>query len=352
MAADYVDRIAKGDMPPRINEEYNGDFNEIKNNLNMLIDSSEQIAITAQVIANGNLDVSFNMRSENDFMMMSLMTMVSKIKSVFTDIEALAQAAMAGDVSKRKDVSGLDGDYLKIIFVMNQLFDSMAEPVNELTDVLGRMAVNDYTKKIEKQYSGVWNELALATNDVHHRMEKILSTTINIANGSLVDLEEYRKVVRRSENDLLVPAYTRQMEAIHRCSEDAHMLAAACVYGRLETRADVSQHEGEYRKIIEGMNHMLDAVVVPLTEIVTCLKSMAEGDLDVRMTGDYKGDYTIVKDSLNTSLESLNEIIKNEAVRCLQEMAKGNMNVSVEGEYKGDVRFNQRCFKHYNIQYE
>ncbi|HAG10986.1 MAG TPA: hypothetical protein DCK76_06300 [Desulfotomaculum sp.] len=336
ISADYVEQIAKGDMPPKITEEYKGDFNEIKNNLNMLIGATEQIAITAQMIANGNLDVSFSARSENDILMMSLMTMISKLKGVFTDIEALAQAAMAGDVSKRKDVSGLDGAYLKIIFVMNQLFDSMAEPVNELTDVLGRMAVNDYTKKIEKQYSGVWNELAFAVSGVHGRMEKILNTTINIANGSLADLDEYHQVVRRSENDLLMPAFTRAMESIQKCAEDANMLAWACVEGKLETRADVSQHAGEYRKIIEGMNGMLDAVSVPVTETITCLKAMSEGELDVRMTGDYKGDYTIVKDSLNTSLESLNGIIKKEAVRCLQEMAKGNMDVSVEGEYKGD----------------
>ncbi|MDD4334948.1 MAG: hypothetical protein PHY77_05000, partial [Desulfotomaculaceae bacterium] len=34
VAAEYVDRIAKGNTPPKITEEYKGDFNEIKNNLN------------------------------------------------------------------------------------------------------------------------------------------------------------------------------------------------------------------------------------------------------------------------------------------------------------------------------
>ncbi|MFA5384373.1 MAG: methyl-accepting chemotaxis protein [Eubacteriales bacterium] len=336
MSAGYVDRIAKGDMPPRITEEYNGDFNEIKNNLNILIDATQQVADSAQAIADGNLEVDIKVRSENDQLMKSLKTMTGRLKGVISDIEVLTQAAMAGVVTKRGDTSGLKGAYLDILNGMNQLFDSMAEPVSELTDVLGRMALNDITKKIEKQYSGVWNELALATNDVHYRMEEILSTTTNISKGILDDLIVYKQVVRRCENDELVPAYTRAMEAIQKCSEDAHMLAAACVEGKLETRADVSQHDGEYRKIIEGMNGMLDAVSVPLNETVTCLKSMAEGDLDARMTGDYKGDYTIVKNSLNTSLESLNEIIKKEAVRCLQEMAKGNMDVSVEGEYKGD----------------
>ncbi|MEZ5335862.1 MAG: hypothetical protein R2741_11820 [Methanolobus sp.] len=32
VAAEYIDRISKGDIPPAITDSYNGDFNEIKNN--------------------------------------------------------------------------------------------------------------------------------------------------------------------------------------------------------------------------------------------------------------------------------------------------------------------------------
>jgi len=39
VAADYVDKISKGSIPPKITGNYNGDFNEIKNNLNSCIDS-------------------------------------------------------------------------------------------------------------------------------------------------------------------------------------------------------------------------------------------------------------------------------------------------------------------------
>ncbi|MDT8439902.1 MAG: Cache 3/Cache 2 fusion domain-containing protein, partial [Wenzhouxiangellaceae bacterium] len=39
MAADYVDRISRGDIPEKITDSYNGDFNKIKDNLNTCIDS-------------------------------------------------------------------------------------------------------------------------------------------------------------------------------------------------------------------------------------------------------------------------------------------------------------------------
>ncbi|MFQ5461644.1 MAG: PAS domain-containing protein, partial [Phycisphaerae bacterium] len=38
VTATYVDRISKGDIPPKITEEYHGDFNAIKMNLNACID--------------------------------------------------------------------------------------------------------------------------------------------------------------------------------------------------------------------------------------------------------------------------------------------------------------------------
>ena len=39
VTAEYVDRISKGDIPPKITDSYHGDFNEIKTNLNQCIDA-------------------------------------------------------------------------------------------------------------------------------------------------------------------------------------------------------------------------------------------------------------------------------------------------------------------------
>ncbi|WP_027354411.1 hypothetical protein, partial [Desulfosarcina sp. BuS5] len=39
VTAEYVDRISKGDIPEKITDDYKGDFNEVKNNLNQCIDA-------------------------------------------------------------------------------------------------------------------------------------------------------------------------------------------------------------------------------------------------------------------------------------------------------------------------
>ena len=50
VTAEYVDRISKGDIPPKITDTYNGDFNEIKNNLNACIDVMNGLLQTKTLI--------------------------------------------------------------------------------------------------------------------------------------------------------------------------------------------------------------------------------------------------------------------------------------------------------------
>ena len=63
VAAEYVDRISKGDIPPQITDTYHGDFNTIKNNLNTLIVAMNEVTHAAEEIAQGNLTVAVRERS-------------------------------------------------------------------------------------------------------------------------------------------------------------------------------------------------------------------------------------------------------------------------------------------------
>jgi methyl-accepting chemotaxis protein len=68
VAADYVDRISKGDIPPKITDSYNGDFNEIKESLNQLIEATNQVTEVAKNLSIGNTKVTIEKRSSSDQM--------------------------------------------------------------------------------------------------------------------------------------------------------------------------------------------------------------------------------------------------------------------------------------------
>ena len=42
------------------------------------------------------------------------------------------------------------------------------------------------------------------------------------------------------------------------------MLSDAAVAGNLSVRADITRHNGDFGKVIEGVNNTLDAITVPL----------------------------------------------------------------------------------------
>ena len=96
VTATYVDRISKGDMPPVITDVYKGEYNLIKNNLNNLVNATNNITENAKKVSQGNLMVELKKRSDNDELMESLAVMVDKLKEVVTEVQSAADNVASG----------------------------------------------------------------------------------------------------------------------------------------------------------------------------------------------------------------------------------------------------------------
>jgi len=89
-AAAYVEMLAKGEMPEDITEEYKGDFNQIKSNLNSLIAANKDIITKAKLIAEGDLTIELKSRSENDELLLALSEMIGSVKAVLSEVKNVA----------------------------------------------------------------------------------------------------------------------------------------------------------------------------------------------------------------------------------------------------------------------
>jgi len=124
---------------------------------------------------------------------------------------------------------------------------------------------------------------------------------------------------------------TAQKAAVNAMIADAIMLSQAAVEGKLATRADASKHQGDYRKVVEGVNSTLDAVIGPLNvsakyvdeissgliEASDILQAMAANDYTrrvsnsdqrVKITDVYNGDFNTIKNNLNACIEGLAKV--------------------------------------------
>ena len=79
--------------------------------------------------------------------------------------------------------------------------------------------------------------------------------------------------------------------------------------GNLSHRGNVAAMDAIYKPMLAGINEVIDAVVAPIAEIREKLAKVSEGDLTAYVTGQYKGDHEMLKNSLNGTLDKLNEIL-------------------------------------------
>jgi methyl-accepting chemotaxis protein len=241
VAADYVDRISKGDIPPKITDTYNGDFNTIKNNLNTCIDA---------------------------------------VNALVEDAGALSKAAVEGKLATRADACKHNGDYRKIVQGVNETLDAVIGPLNVAADYVDKISKGIDPGKITDTYNGDFN------------------TIKNNLNACI--------------------------DAVQALCADAAMLSQAAVEGKLATRADATKHQGDYRKIVQGVNDTLDAVIGPLNAAAHHVDQISKGEVPEPITESYNGDFNILKNNLNALIAAMNEI-----TTAAEEISNGNLTVSI-----------------------
>ncbi|MDI6631897.1 MAG: methyl-accepting chemotaxis protein, partial [Thermoanaerobacteraceae bacterium] len=155
-------------------------------------------------------------------------------------------------------------------------------------------------------------------------VNKLAQMADKLARGDVnVDIE----VNTKDEIGLLSKSFKTMTDTVKAMVEETLMLSKAAVEGRLQTRGNADKFEGSYREIVQGINETLDATLKPINEAAECLKEMAKGNLDVAVTGDYRGDHAIIKNALNTTLDAINEILAQVSV-AVEQVAAGAQQVS------------------------
>ncbi len=224
LAAGYIDRIANGEIPPKITETYLGDFNSVKNSLNQCIDS---------------------------------------LSTLHQDLMVTLSAQRQGEIAARCHPENLKGVYAELATGINDALDAVSAPLLEAMDLLE----------------------AYGEGDLSRSMRPLPGQQIGLTN-----------VINRMQNN--VNALIGDMSA----------LAQAAVDGNLSKRADASAHHGDFGRIVQGVNDTLDAVTLPINDTKQMLTRVAHGDLAVHMDGQYRGDYVLLKNSIETMIGGLKDM--------------------------------------------
>ncbi len=346
MAAEYMDRISKGDMPPKITDNYNGDFNEIKLNLNNCIDN---------------------------------------INLLITDADSLAQTAVQGKLANRADASRHQGDFRKIVVGFNDTLDAVIGPLNVAAEYMDRISKGDMPPKITDNYHGDFNEIKINLNncidninalvvDAGHLSQAAMAGKLANRADATKHQGDFRKImvgvndtldavitplnmaaehVDRIARGDIPPRITGSyqgdfnsiknnlntcIDSINLLVTDADSLAKTAVEGKLANRADASRHQGDFRKIMAGVNDTLDAVITPLNMAAEHMDRIAKGDIPPRITATYQGDFNSIKNNLNTCIDSINLLVIDAASLAKTAVEGKLANRADTSRHQGDFR--------------
>jgi len=333
VAAEYVDRIAKGDIPRKISDNYNGDFNEIKNNLNTCVDA---------------------------------------VNALVADTSTLSKSAVEGKLAARADAMKHQGDFRKIVQGINDTLDAVIGPLNVAAEYVDRIAKGDIPKKITDNYNGDFNEiknnlntcvdavnalvmdastlsksavegkLATRADAMKHQgdFRKIVqgvNDTLDAVIGPLNVAAEYvdriakgdipKKITDNYNGDFneIKNNLNTCIDAVNALVADSHILSQSAVEGKLAARADVTRHQGDFRKIVQGVNDTLDAVIGPLNMAASYVEKISKGDIPERIVDNYNGDFNTIKNNLNILIDAMDEITD-----VAEQIANGNLQITAQ----------------------
>ncbi|OHX35442.1 hypothetical protein BJL95_04190, partial [Methylomonas sp. LWB] len=90
---------------------------------------------------------------------------------------------------------------------------------------------------------------------------------------------------------------------------DTDTLIKAAAEGRLDVRADAAKHQGDFRRLVQGINDIIDGIVLPVNEAIEVLTLVEQGDLTRAVKGNYRGQLGEFKDTVNNTLAKLSQTI-------------------------------------------
>ncbi len=241
------------------------------------------------------------------------------IKTLISDMRHMSEEHQKGNIHVLMDPNKFAGDYQSLAIEVNEMVADYIDEVDIIMETIGQFGNGDFSATIKefpgekavinkniKKIGGSLKGLIDSVNWVSGEHEKggidmslrddmfkgdfsVLAKSVNKMMAGLLEMNEKSMAVVKEfgEGNFDAPlepfpgkkAFINETieqvrSNLKALNEDAQLLAEAANEGRVSVRADASKHQGDYRKIVEGMNETLDMIVGPITVVKEAIETI------------------------------------------------------------------------------
>lgn len=199
-------------------------------------------------------------------------------------------------------------------------------PIKNLSFIADKLAIGDISVSVNAK-----------TADELGDLERSFALMIENIKGQALAAEKIAQgdtsieIKAKSDQDVLSKSMIKVVDTVRALVSETLMLSNAAVQGKLSTRGNSAKFQGGYKEIVEGVNATIDAVVQPINESSKVLEKLSQGDLTARMYGEYQGDFSQIKESVNGLASSFNNAL-SDVVSAVEATASASTEISSSAE--------------------
>jgi HAMP domain-containing protein/signal transduction histidine kinase/DNA-binding response OmpR family regulator len=308
--------VANGDLTKKITVDVRGEFLELKDTINTMVDqlrsfASEVNRVAREVGTEGKLGgqakvegVSGTWKDLTD----SVNSMAGNLTSQVRNIAAVTTAVANGDLSKKITVD-VKGEILELKNTINTMVDQLSSFAAEVTRVAREVGTEGKLggQAVVKGVGGTWKDLTDNVNfmagNLTSQVRNIAEVTTAVANGDLskkitVDVKGEILELKNTINTMV-----DQLSSF--AAEVTRVAREVGTEGKLGGQADVKDVAGTWKDLTDSVNSMAGNLTAQVRNIADVTTAVANGDLSKKITVDVKGEILQLKDTINTMVDQL-----------------------------------------------
>ena len=316
--AEVTVAVANGDLSKKITVDVRGEFLELKETVNTMVDqlrafASEVTRVAREVGTEGCLGGQAVVRGAGGTwkdLTDSVNSMASNLTSQVRSIAEVTTAVANGDLGKQIKVD-VQGEILQLKNTINTMVEQLGSFASEVTRVAREVGTEGRLggQAVVKGVGGVWADLTESVNHMANNLttqvRNIAEVTTAVAGGDLS-----KKITVEARNEILglkntINTMVDQLNAY--ASEVTRVAREVGTEGKLGGQAQVPGAAGVWRDLTDNVNQLAGNLTAQVRAIADVATAVTAGDLSRSVTVQAAGEVAILKDKINEMIRNLRE---------------------------------------------
>ncbi len=149
-----------------------------------MITSTQPLKVTSSDelgLLSGNVNEIIKMTQET---VASVESAAKTVGQLVQESQTFVKAAIDGELDKRSNAEGFEGEYRVILEGLNEVVKAVAKPIDGAKEILGTMATGDFTTRITEDYPGDYAMLKNSINQVADSLNSAFTRVMEAAEAT------------------------------------------------------------------------------------------------------------------------------------------------------------------------